>query len=180
MRMLKDQRGVALVVELLLVAIVTSLITIVGYRYYLAHHNKPAAVNQTANRPSSALKTLKVSELGVEFVLDSTLPDLVYHYAKDANGITLGFSTQSLASRDAMCDASQGAQTLGLLNVLTHQSSNEGAADNEDGTFVGRAGGYFFYYHSPQSPCSDKTQVEAESVKDIHDVLNVLKTVRTY
>ncbi len=71
MKFLKNQRGVAMVLELILVAVVAAVLAIVGYRYYQSRHTAKPKSNssaQTAKKdPYAGWKTYTSTAEGISF-----------------------------------------------------------------------------------------------------------------
>ena len=179
MNHLEDQRGVALILELLLVAVV---LAVAGVGVYTAMHHKTALITQAKTTPtpaSSASLTpaptaqakanyFTISQWGVRASYDGS-DSFTYTITTDKWGSLATVTSASLAAKYTGCKTYGGGQIKRLLpsaiasQALATDSTltiEQYAAKNPA---LVRVGGYYYMFQHDQAVCQDNGSVDEQN-----------------
>lgn len=173
---LQDQRGVALVLELVLIAVVLGAVGLVGYRAYQAKNqpqtteatqpaNSPAFKEQAQTNPNEGYFVVK--ELGIRLKVSDKIKDLVYVLDKQ-DPQAASFSTKSLAATSEYCSAERSPIGLIAKDAKPPDGLKEG---------IKQFGGSYVYYLPPQATCSDSKEVQDLQASQIAELQKAFQTV---
>lgn len=156
-RLSKNEKGFG-VVEAILILIILILIGVIGYMVYKNHHKTTAATttatsatkpskttkqstaSSTPTQPASSTQYLKITQLGIELLLSSTISDLSYTWYVNTSDGGVGYAvlnSNALMNYAAAQDPSECAPSssswagatsysLGSLSQSTTQPGNTG------------------------------------------------------
>lgn len=180
--MKNNHKGFGIVEGLLILVI----LGIIGFTGWYVLHSKDSAnstysnvadtinTKQTTNTQSSTTDVIKISELGIEFTIPTTLKDLSYKvinvdYSSPGNNDlgtypTAYLSTKALNTTEGgKCDITSASVTkgtvppLGFLTKTTGQYPTAPTADNSTGTLVKQFSTYYIAYRSAGMSCFSET-----------------------
>ena len=167
----KDERGVALVLELISVALVAGVVAIVGYRAWQSHHKaKPVAVVQTTPVPTpasaSTTQYLKITQLGIQMPASGAISDLSYTFNSTTGGVELGSATLMKDNNQENPSSCQSTNSTSLVSKIV--SSTTASSTSKVGYWLApntpggpdkivTVGGQQYYWYAPGSGsgCSD-------------------------
>jgi hypothetical protein len=119
--------------------------------------SKNSSTTSTETTPSTTSNILKVTELGLQFTLPTTLSD-AYYVIDNTGGFTVAdFTTRTLVTKGGQ-DCAGGASKpvsgpLGTINLSSTPPPN-GIGDITTGEYIKMIGNKYLYYRSAQSACS--------------------------
>jgi hypothetical protein len=181
---LKNEKGSALVIELILLAAVLVLAGFAFYNYQqhnstpnntvtpVPHKASPKVSPSPSASSSPAAGTFAIPQYGVHF-----------NYSGDPTGLKYTYQTQNFV--DVLFDSSQLDQaagctgTSGAIGTLSRTATKQNlpAADNHTDGQVANVGGYYYYFTHPQNPCSANPSGQAEETREESVLLQDLKTI---
>ncbi|HEV2412818.1 MAG TPA: hypothetical protein VGS28_03360 [Candidatus Saccharimonadales bacterium] len=145
---------------------------------------KPASSSSTPSTPTTT--TVKLTQMGVEFTVPSSLSDLTYYYSTTdpSGGGTISgetfadVSASSIASQDSGCTANSttnNAQGTALGMIIKGTGTGVSA---EGLDVIKQFNGYFIAYSEPQATCSSSTSVDSTLMSDIAALKTALSSVQ--
>jgi hypothetical protein len=155
MKASRDERGVATV---LLVILVAAVLAVVGLAVYNARQSKsqtaatgpsssPAQSPETSATPAATTAYLHIKEMGIKLPLSADITDLTYYY--NATSKTAELSSKSLADKTGgACAAASGVGPLETLHRTTELPSGYDSRDTK------QVNGYYIWRTPPQAACS--------------------------
>jgi hypothetical protein len=166
MRSTRNERGVAMVLLVILVAVV---LAVVGLAVYNAQQGKPKTANtgqssspaqspETSATPAPTTAYLHIKEMGIKLPLSADISDLSYYYNMTSRTAELG--SKSLAGKTGgACAAGPGVGPLETLHRTTELPSGYDPKD------VKRVNGYYIWRTPPQAACSADAEAVALMTK---------------
>jgi prepilin-type N-terminal cleavage/methylation domain-containing protein len=195
-RISKNQKGFT-AVEVLLVILILVVIGAVGYMVYHNDHHKNVTANVKAtsatkpvvtnSKPASSTQYLKITQLGIELPLSSTISDLSYTWDNDSASFGSAALIKYAETQDpSECsftnpDGSVASTTYGL----GHISSGSAASDFSGNYKAYTIGGKTYTLYLPENGCSTSVSSSANKVTNEVDLYenaleDALQNAKTY
>jgi hypothetical protein len=181
---LKNERGAALILELIILAIVLLVAGVAVLLYY--DHKKAAdpavspepAVSPIPRATAKAAPGSKIvlKELGISISLSESIKDLTYRYRHtEGQGYLTSdiadLSTASVSAEEPECQANGAAPPLGNLSRTYGQYPSNPNQGNASGVLIKQFSDFYIAYSTPQAACTTSNDV-AQQLSQARGELN--------
>lgn len=187
---LRDQRGVALILEFLLVAVVAATIAVVGYRAYLSKSEQSVSSTTTKTQQQPSEEILKITELRVKLTVPGGLKGLSYKFVP-AETYTDGYGKQQTASayiefisgqlknKPSRCEGYEGE--IGSLSTDSTKPLSMDGSDTFPQNLYKKIGNTYYILSLPNGgPCYSEpplSQTEEEQRELIQQAFKTLQAL---
>lgn len=162
----KNEQGFS-AVEFIMIIIIIGLIGAVAYLVYKNHHQpvkvvtltKTVSTTNNSSASTSSTKYLKITQLGIEIPLNSSISDLSYSW-DGQQAILVSPTLEKYASeQDSSCSATLPADLSTSSNYQQIGSIDGSTTADNDSTSNVTLGGKVYSYHETSSGCSSNQNV---------------------
>jgi hypothetical protein len=156
------------ITAIIAVLLTVAVLGLIGWKMY-SLYGKPTTTTETNQSNSQTTTTTQeqtdpnagyvvIKEWGVRFKPVDGLTDVIYAFSPTTQ--TINFSTNSLKALDSNCAPDKAPAIGGIERTTTPYNSPHPQA-------LGAINGYYYYYDSQQSTCSDTKSIQDTETQQI-------------